>query len=259
MTWGDYGNGFWEGDQLRDSEPKDPNKGIEDAAVHDAKQQVKKRDQAYVEGSKILSTLSNQANTDIALQIASHLTVYEEWAYRRTPAQPFFCTEETSPKICFVSEPIRNRGRIQQPVCKVAFRLVTRDQGFIISPVTGSHTWYTVGIIPAAEASRPVTAPEPDESTDATFSGTERSSLYAEGNLEEPQSVLPLYRNKHARYDFDVNTITWTSDMRDQKKAAWVKSLKLGDRLVIRAHAQHAGWRNLVRCISVVFHNRLAL
>ena len=51
-----------------------------------------------------------------------------------------------------------------------------------------------------------------------------------------------------------MDRVEWRSDSSDEEIAAWVKGLRVGDRVSVMALAQFPGWRNFVREVKVVVH-----
>jgi hypothetical protein len=124
-----------------------------------------------------------------------------------------------SPAICLRSEEISCRARTKAPVRKVAFTIVAKDQGFGAWPGSGQWTWFTAAIMRAGE--------------------------------EDVVGERIVARNELTPGGFGTHQVTWSSDSVDEDEARWVKSLGVGDRVVVRGHAMHSGWSNFVKFVEV--------
>lgn len=58
-------------------------------------------------------------------------------------------------------------------------------------------------------------------------------------------------RNSPTPGGFGTHLVTWSSDSVDGDEARWVRSLGVGDRVVIQGHAKRSGWSNFVKSVGV--------
>jgi hypothetical protein len=61
-------------------------------------------------------------------------------------------------------------------------------------------------------------------------------------------------RNALTPGGFGTHQVTWSSDSVDADEARWVKSLGVGDRVVVRGHSMHSGWSNFVKFVGVTVY-----
>lgn len=124
-----------------------------------------------------------------------------------------------TPSTCLQSEEISCRARTKAPVRKVTFTIVAKDQGFGAWPGSGQWTWFTAGVL--------------------------------KSGCEDVVAERIVARNKLIPGGFGTHQITWSSDSADEDEARWVRSLGVGDRVVVRGHAEHSGWTNFVKFVGV--------
>lgn len=58
-------------------------------------------------------------------------------------------------------------------------------------------------------------------------------------------------RNSPTPGAFGTHQVTWSLDSMDGDEARWVRSLGVGDRVVVQGHATHSGWTNFVKFVGV--------
>lgn len=124
-----------------------------------------------------------------------------------------------SPAIYLRSEEISCRARTKAPVRKVTFTIVAKGQGFGAWPGSGQWTWFTAAVMRAGE--------------------------------EDVVGERIVARNSLTPGGFGTHQVTWSSDSGDEDEARWVRSLGVGDRVVVRGHAMHSGWSNFVKFVGV--------
>lgn len=245
------------------------NMDAEDDSLYDCTQQQADRDASLRQIYHITFLLRQRLNVDVARIVMSHTELYEVYRQRRRPNDPLHIMEFNSPQPCFVGTAIQARARVQHPVRRVTFRLESRDQGWVTDRNSGSWTWFTVGVLPASGEN--VSNDTDYDQTDLMFNApgmyhgddanNDRDREYGRQNpiFDSLVRERELYRNDVGCRHFQVKTVTWDSDSEIEEEAAWVRSLQRGDRIVVRAWAQFAGWQNSVRCTSVsIFNTPLA-
>jgi hypothetical protein len=124
-----------------------------------------------------------------------------------------------TPATCLQSEEISCRARTIAPVRKVTFTIVAKDQGYGAWPGSGQWTWFTAAVLKSGS-----------------------------GDVVEERLVA---RNSLAPGGFGTHQVTWSSDSVDKDEARWVKSLGVGDRVVVQGHANHSGWSNFVKFVEL--------
>lgn len=125
-----------------------------------------------------------------------------------------------TPSTCLQSEEISCRARTRAPVREVTFTIVAKGQGFGAWPGSGQWTWFS-----AAAMKR--------------------------GGGENAIGERVVARNSLTPGGFGTHQVTWSSDSVDEDEARWVRSLGIGDRVVVRGHARHSGWSNFVKFVGV--------
>lgn len=124
-----------------------------------------------------------------------------------------------TPNTCLQSEQISCRARTISPVREVTFTIVAKDQGFGAWPGSGQWTWFTAAVM--------------------------------KNGSEEFCKDRVVARNSLTPGGFGTHRVTWSSDSADEDEARWVRSLGVGDRIVIQGHAGHSGWSNFVKFVEV--------
>lgn len=125
-----------------------------------------------------------------------------------------------TPSTCLQSEEISCRARTKAPVREVTFTIVAKDQGFGAWPGSGQWTWFSAGVVKS-------------------------------GGGEEVVGERVVARNSLTPGGFGTHQVIWSSDSVDADEARWVKSLEVGDRVVVRGHARRSGWSNFVKFVGV--------
>lgn len=152
-------------------------------------------------------------------------------------------SERWSPRMIFLTPPIRSSARIQHPVKKVAFLIKSHDQGWRSDPNAASSTWFTAGIDPARDDSR-------NDSKDAQGESAETANTNDKFMYRERQ----ILRNEPASKEFRTHIVEWSVDSENDEEQQWVSGLRNGDQIAVRAWAQFPGWQNHVGSISVVIY-----
>lgn len=124
-----------------------------------------------------------------------------------------------SPAICLRSEQISCRARGKVPVREVTFTIVAKGQGSGAWPGSGQWTWFAAAVMRPGE--------------------------------EDIVGERIIARNSLTPGGFGTHQVTWSSDSADEDESRWVRSLGVGDRVVVRGHAKHSGWSNFVKFVGV--------
>ncbi len=117
-------------------------------------------------------------------------------------------------------------SRAGSPVRNVVFTIVSHDQGFVDDPKNGNWTWFVAEVAHAA----------PFGGAWDDMDGT----LAVNG-----QGPIKLCKNVMAKKEFSTHRIVWNRDG-DDDKALWVKSLRPGNMILVKAKAMYPGWENWV-------------
>ena len=102
---------------------------------------------------------------------------------------------------------------------EVTFTIVAKDQGFGAWPGSGQWTWFTAAVMKCG------------------------------GNDVVGERVVA--RNSLTPGAFGTHQVAWSSDSVDEDEARWVRSLGVGDRIVVQGHTIHSGWTNFVKFVGV--------
>lgn len=124
-----------------------------------------------------------------------------------------------TPSTCLQSEQISCLARTIAPVREVTFTIVAKDQGFGAWPGSGQWTWFTAAVMKRG------------------------------GKDVVGERVVA--RNSPTPGAFGTHQVTWSLDSMDGDEARWVRSLGVGDRVVVQGHATHSGWTNFVKFVGV--------
>lgn len=126
---------------------------------------------------------------------------------------------DNSPATCLQSEEISCRARTIAPVREITFTIMAKDQGYGAWPGSGQWTWFSAAIMKCGS-----------------------------GDLFGDRLVA---RNSLTPGGFATHQITWSSRSGDKDEVRWVKSLEVGDRVVVQGHSDHSGWSNFVKFVQV--------
>jgi hypothetical protein len=124
-----------------------------------------------------------------------------------------------APTTCLRSEEISCRARTIAPVREITFTIVARDQGYGAWPGSGQWTWFTAAVVKSGS--------------------------------EDVVDERVVARNSLTSGGFGTHQVTWSPDSMDKDEARWVRSLGVGDRVVVMGHANRSGWSNFVKYVGV--------
>ncbi|KAK5629145.1 hypothetical protein RRF57_004860 [Xylaria bambusicola] len=124
-----------------------------------------------------------------------------------------------------ISKPVR--GRIASPVRRVEFTIVSHDQGYSDNPGAGSWTWFV------AEAAAAL-----------SFGDVMRDPMVAYGT----QGPIEICRNRIAVAQWCTHKVAWVAD---GAEAAWVRSLRPENVVLVKPMVMFPGWQNWVHRVSI--------
>jgi len=124
-----------------------------------------------------------------------------------------------TPTTCLQSEEISCRARTIAPVREVTFTIVAKDQGYGAWPGSGQWTWFSAAVMKVGS-----------------------------GDVVDERVVA---RNSLTSGGFGTHQVAWSSDSMDKDEARWVRSLGVGDRVVVMGHTNRSGWSNFVKFVGV--------
>ncbi|KAI0203100.1 hypothetical protein F4808DRAFT_52007 [Astrocystis sublimbata] len=129
-----------------------------------------------------------------------------------------------------ISKPIH--GRTSQPVRKVVFNIVSHDQGYSDDPGAGSWTWFVAEI---AQSS--------------VFGETFRDNYGALAG----QGPIEICRNQTASRDWCTREVAWDVNHCEDgdTKAAWVRSLRPDNVILVKPMVMFPGWENWVKQVKI--------
>ncbi|KAI3326265.1 hypothetical protein HD806DRAFT_489812 [Xylariaceae sp. AK1471] len=130
-----------------------------------------------------------------------------------------------------ISKPVRSR--ISYPVRKVVFTIVSHDQGYADSNA-GNWTWFVAEVAHAAFFE------------EAFRDNMNHSALSTQGPVE-------ICRNKFATRQWSTHKIAWGVDCCDAEgaEAAWVRSLRPGNSILVKPRVMFPGWENWVHRVTI--------
>jgi len=173
--------------------------------------------QTHIDAYKIASILRYKLVADLVRPIVNYAGLYNHQTSISDQYQVI--RAGNTPSTCLQSGEISCRARTNAPVREVTFTIVAKGQGFGAWPGSGQWTWFS-----AAVARR---------GKDAVVG----------------ERVVAM--NSLTPGGFGTHRVTWSSGSADEDEAQWVRSLGVGDRVVIRGHAKHSGWSNFVKFVGV--------
>lgn len=232
----------------------------EDDLIYNVEQQQLAREEVYKQAYEIVAILTQRLNEDVARMIVLQLELSEAWRERQRPSQELGIMENNSPQPCFVSSAIESK-RIQ----KIDFRIESHDQGWVTHRDGGSWSWFTVCVVPDNDLDIEDGAYVGGSTCDRIWRIDLFDSLTTPPyHRDHPISSMvqrerDLIRNNVASRTFELHQISWSADSEDPDEAAWVRSLQLGERILVRAWAKYGGWSNHVRSVSMTVHSSLLL
>ncbi|KAI0112045.1 hypothetical protein GGR51DRAFT_53829 [Nemania sp. FL0031] len=122
-------------------------------------------------------------------------------------------------------------GHIPNPVRKVVFTIVSHDQGYSDNPGAGNWTWFVA------------------EVAQATVFGDNMTY----GKLPT-QGPIEICRNQLASRQWVTQKIVWDAYGRDgagDSEAAWVRSLRAGNAILVKPMVMFPGWENWVHRVTI--------
>jgi hypothetical protein len=174
--------------------------------------------QNRINAYRIASILRYKLVADLVRPIVDYAGLYNH----KTSMSDRYLVIRTSntPSKCLQSDEISCRARTKAPVREVAFTIVAKDQGSGAWPGSGQWTWFSAGVVKS-------------------------------GGGEDVVDERVVARNSLTPGGFGTHQVTWSSDSVDEDEARWVRSIGVGDRVVVRGHARRSGWSNFVRFVGV--------
>jgi hypothetical protein len=169
---------------------------------------------------RIASILRYKLVADLVRPIINYAGLYNHQT--STSDQYQVVRHSNTPSTCLQSEEISCRARTKAPVREVTFTIVAKDQGFGAWPGSGQWTWFSAGVLKSGG-----------------------------GGGEDVVGERVVARNSLTPGGFGTHQVTWSSDSVDVDEARWVRSLGVGDRVVVRGHARRSGWSNFVKFVGV--------
>lgn len=169
--------------------------------------------------------------SDVVSPIMHHAGLFQRHVKHFRPTKEVVVTQRSAPYTCLASKPIQSSARLQNPVRKVVVAIRSCDQGWVSDRNSASWSWFTAGVIPRME--------EDDEGAEDRLE--QLSIRTGDGDDRFIDREREIFRNDVASRAHKLYIVEWTVDSEDETERRWVRSLRNGDRVVVRAWAQYAG------------------
>lgn len=186
---------------------------------------------------------------DVVAPIMHHAGFFQRHVKSvKSSGNPWVISQRQAPYTCLATDPIQSSARLQNPVRKVVFAIQSCDQGYVNNPNSASYTWFTAGVMPKLEE---------DTGDDAGPRLEQLSTRDGDGNDRFIDQERQIYRNDIANRYLKTHIVEWTGDSDDESERRWVRSLRNGDRLIVRAWAQYPGVSERAYLLKLdIFANR---
>ncbi|GAP92637.1 hypothetical protein SAMD00023353_5900170 [Rosellinia necatrix] len=133
-----------------------------------------------------------------------------------------------------ISRPVR--GRIESPVRRVEFTIVSHDQGYSDDPGLGSWTWFVA------------------EAAQAAFFGETFRDGGGYGGVPSTQGPIEICRNQIATRHWCTHRVAWDVDCCDEARdteSIWVRSLRPENVIFVKPMVMFPGWENWVQRVTI--------
>lgn len=158
---------------------------------------------------------------------------------------------ENSPYTYCITDQVKCAVRLESPVVKVMWRIVARDEGLNLNI---GRSWFTAGIVRGHNSGSSGVGKEERCRKDGVHSVPGRAeedepffvssgSALRDGMIEDESEVV---ENFPACDVMQTHVVVW-----HREESGWVRSLRNGDRIAVRAYAKYATLENRISSVEI--------